>query len=404
MAEEKVVGLLVGRENTFPRAFIDKVNSRTEQTGVRAEFCLLGGTHAEETVPYAVIVDRISHEIPYYRAYLKKAVLDGTIVINNPFWWSSDDKFFEVCLALKLGVAVPRTVVLPQKSYVEGVVSESLRNLKYPLDWHEIAQYIGFPAFLKPFIGGGWKNVYKVHSVEELIWCFDQTGELGMILQEGIEFEKYARCICLGQTNIKVIRYEPGNPFHMRYVIDDGYFGEELTARIEEDARKLTSALGYDMDTCEFAVRDGIPYAIDWLNPAPDMDYYSITPTYFEWVVENMSNLVIERATQGYTPGAHYRWDYYLNSAAPPAGVGDRARNWTEFAHEVVRGVHQERTAAKKATGDAKTKAQPATRKASKSKSQEPELGVGGVPETHDMPPGGGPSLARPVPDEETTP
>jgi hypothetical protein len=400
MAEEKVVGLLVGRENTFPRAFIDKVNSLTEQTGVRAEFCLLGGTHAEETVPYAVIVDRISHEIPYYRAYLKKAVLDGTIVINNPFWWSADDKFFEVCLALRLGVAVPRTVVLPQKSYVEGVVSESLRNLKYPLDWHSIAQYIGFPAFLKPFIGGGWKNVYKVHSVEELIWCFDQTGELGMILQEGIEFEKYARCICLGQTNIKVIRYEPGNPFHMRYVIDEGYFGDELQARIERDARTLTSALGYDMDTCEFAVRDGIPYAIDWLNPAPDMDYHSITPTNFEWVVENMAKLVIERATQGYTPGAHHRWDYYLNSAPPPTGTGDRARNWTDFAHEDVRGVHEEQAAATR-----KQKASVTKSKASgEAKSHDPELGAGGVPETHDMPPGGGPSISHPVPDEETTP
>lgn len=389
MADEKVVGILVGRENTFPQAFIDRVNSK--DMGVRAEFCKLGGTRMDGEIPYAVIVDRISHEIPYYRAFLKKAVLDGTVVINNPFWWCADDKFFECCLAVKLGVAVPKTIVLPQKSYVEGVVAETLRNLDYPLDWKALSDYVGFPAFMKPFVGGGWKNVYKVHSIEELIWCFDQTGELGMILQEGIEFEKYARCICLGQNNIKVIRYEPGNPFHMRYVIDEGFFGDELQARIERDARTLTSALGYDMDTCEFAVRDGIPYAIDWLNPAPDMDYHSITPTYFEWVVENMANLVIARALNGYTPGANYRWDNYLNSTPPPA-KDMPVKNWTDFAQEDVRGVHEERQAKKSAS-----------RKAS-SKATQPERGVGGVPEAAQMPPGGGPSIPKPVPNGETTP
>ena len=243
MADQKVVGLLVGRENTFPQAFIDRVNSKN--MGVRAELCHLGGTRMDDRVPYSVIVDRISHEIPYYRAYLKKAVLEGAVVINNPFWWSADDKFFECCLAVKQGVAVPRTVVLPQKSYVEGVTSELLRNLEYPLDWKALTDYVGFPAFMKPFVGGGWKNVYKVHNIEELIWCFDQTGELGMILQEGIEFEQYARCICLGQENIKVIRYEPSNPFHMRYVVEDPdqFFGPELHQRIIRDARTLTSAL-----------------------------------------------------------------------------------------------------------------------------------------------------------------
>ncbi|MEO5953881.1 MAG: hypothetical protein ABIQ44_15570 [Chloroflexia bacterium] len=346
MAEDKVVGLLIGRENTFPQAFIDRVNSKNQ--GVRAELCKLGGTRMDEKIPYSVIVDRISHEIPYYRGYLKKAVLDGCVVINNPFWWAADDKFFEASLAAKQGIAVPKTIVLPQKSYIEGVVSDSLRNLEYPMDWKSLAEYVGFPAFLKPFWGGGWKNVYKVHNMEELIWAFDQTGELGMILQEGIQFTKYARCICLGQSNIKVIRYEPGNPFHMRYVVDDPdtFFGKELHERLVRDCKTLMGSLGYDMVTAEFAVRDDIPYAIDWLNPAPDMDYHSITPTYFEWVVENMANLVIERAKQGYTPGHHWRWDYFLNSTPPP--VGTSVKNWDEFAHPEIAAAEAEKKSSPK--------------------------------------------------------
>lgn len=394
MANEKIVGILVGRENTFPQAFIDRVNSK--DMGVRAELCRLGGTRMDDPVPYSVIVDRISHEIPYYRVYLKKAVLDGCVVINNPFWWCADDKFFECCLAAKQGIAVPKTVVLPQKSYVEGVTSESLRNLEYPLDWDSLTSYTGFPAFMKPFVGGGWKNVYKVHSIEELIWCFDQTGELGMILQEGINFEKYARCVCLGQENVKVIHYEPGNPFHLRYVVDDNeaFFGKELHDRIIRDARTLTSTLGYDMDTCEFAVRDGIPYAIDWLNPAPDMDYYSVTPTYFEWVVENMANLVIDRALNGYTPGANWRWDRFLNAAPPPQGMP--VKDWTEFAHEDVRGAHEEQKA-KKSADKASKQVEPI------GQANTTRRGTG-VPEADGGLPDGGPSIPHPVPDAETTP
>jgi len=133
------VGVMVGREWSFPPAFIDEVNRR--DAGVTAEFVRLGGTQMNEPNPYAVIIDRISHEVPYYRSYLKNAVLQGTTVINNPFMWTADDKFFEASLADKLGVASPKTYALPNKEYVPGIVhGESLRNLVYPLNWDEILE------------------------------------------------------------------------------------------------------------------------------------------------------------------------------------------------------------------------------------------------------------------------
>jgi hypothetical protein len=301
------IGLLVGRENTFPQPFIDRVNAKGGGE-VTAELCSLGGTAHESRPEYRLIVDRMSHEIPYYRQYLKACVLRGTLVVNDPFWWTADDKFFECALAREIGVAVPKTVVLPNKSYVEGVTGESLRNLKFPLDWQAIVDYTGLPAFLKPSLGGGWKNVYKVNSIEELIWAYDQTGILPMILQENIEFEGYVRCICIGKTQIQPIRYNPAAPFHERYVIDDGYLGPNLRARILRDAQKLNEALGYDMNTVEFAIRDEIPYAIDFLNPAPDFDRFSITEHYFEWVLETMSDFVIARARSDDTQGQAHPW------------------------------------------------------------------------------------------------
>src|SRR3954449_4371748 len=136
------IGLLVGREWSFPPAFIEEVNRRNE--GVTAEYAKLGGTRMNGPCPYAVVIDRISHEVPYYRSYLKNAALQGATVINNPFMWTADDKYFEASLAAKLGVAHPKTVVLPNKDYVPGVVpTESLRNLVYPLDWKGIVEYTG---------------------------------------------------------------------------------------------------------------------------------------------------------------------------------------------------------------------------------------------------------------------
>ena len=307
------VGLIVGREGTWPQAFIDRVNS--QNAGVVAEFVKLGGSKMDEPCEYKVIIDRISHEIPYYSSYLKNAVAQGTIVINNPFWWTADDKYIESTIAHKLGVAHPKTVVLPNKSYIEGVVDESLRNLVFPIDWQGLLEYTGLPAFLKPAVGGGWKNVYKIHSVEELIWAYNQTGELTMVLQEGIEFEQYVRCFCFGRNNVLVMRYDPGE---RRYHNDDKYLTPELFKRIENDCKLLCEALSYDMNTLEFAIRDGIPYAIDFLNPAPDFDYWSLGADHFEWVLENMSKLVIDYATGKVKPQkVTYRWQELLNGQLP---------------------------------------------------------------------------------------
>jgi hypothetical protein len=313
----KTVGILVGRENTFPPAFIDTVNRKGAAKGVNAEMAVLGGAREIEEPRYAVIVDRISHEVPYYRAHLKSAALQGTVVVNDPFWWESDEKFFECTLARKLGVAVPRTVVLPNKSYISDINEGSLRNLQYPLDWDGILQYIGLPAILKPNTGGGWKDVYKVDSKDELLWAFDQSGALAaghrpktMILQEFIAWQDYVRCICIGRKDILPIRYDPTAPFADRYVVSRPVEGD-LRKKAIKDATTLVDALGYDMDTVEFAVRDGVLYAIDFLNPAPDLDSFSVKEEAFAWALEKMSDLVIAYATGAAQPpwkGEHRWW------------------------------------------------------------------------------------------------
>jgi len=318
MAETSAtIGLLVGRENTFPGPFIDHINARNIP-GVRAEFVKLGGTAMNEETSYRVIVDRISHEVPYYRCYLKAAALRGVTVINDPFWWGSDDKFLENLIAERVGVAVPKTLLLPNKDYIEGITPQSLRNLHAPLDWEAMLDYVGRPAILKPAIGGGWKNVYKVADAEDLIRSYDETGQLQMILQEFITWDQYVRCICIGRTEIRPIPYDPSAPFEHRYVQDDSYLSPHLYERIVGDARKLVQALGYDMDTVEFAIRDGVPVAIDFLNPAPDFDSFSIKQHNFEWALEMMADLVIGYAQGQAQPERGYIWQDLPFRATPP--------------------------------------------------------------------------------------
>jgi glutathione synthase/RimK-type ligase-like ATP-grasp enzyme len=156
------------------------------------------------------MIDRISQDVPFYRAYLKNAALDGTAVLNNPFWWSADEKFFNNCLSTKIGVPVPKTVLLPSKEMPPDTSGQSFRNLKYPLDWEQMIEYLGgFPLFMKPHAGGGWKNVYKIHNFDEFFNAYNETNTLVMLLQEAIEFDAYFRCYCLGGKYVRIMDYEP---------------------------------------------------------------------------------------------------------------------------------------------------------------------------------------------------
>ena len=304
------VGLLVGREESFPEALILDVASR--KAGVTVEYAELSAPSALEAPPYDVLVDRISHEVTVYQPYLKLAALYGTRVVNNPFWRIADDKFFNAGLASRLGLAVPKTLLLPQKTYGPDVNSESLRNLRY-VDWEQVAHRLGFPMYLKPHWGGGWKAVSRVTNMSELMAAYDKSGQLTMILQEDIHWTQYLRCLVIGQRDVRPALWDPRLPHAERYKRAHETMPRmsvELTELVMDGALKITQALGYDMNTVEFAVRDGVPYAIDFMNSAPDFDIASLGQAHFDWVVGRMSELVIDLAR---TPiPQRYRWDDLL--------------------------------------------------------------------------------------------
>jgi len=291
------IGILRGMETTFPEALVPYINE--EYDGVAAGYVSLDSVRAEGTPEYEVILDRISHEVPFYRSYLKWAALKGTYVVNNPFWWSADDKFIDNVIAERADVAVPRSAILPHKEHPPNTSGETFRNLNYPIDWDELFGYIGFPAFLKPYDGGGWRGVTKVRDRGEFFAAYDQSGVDCMMLQEAIEYDEYYRCYGIGRTHARIMRYNPAVPMHERYsAVPDEPIGEERQEKLERDVLKICRALGYDMNTVEFAVRDDTPYAIDFMNPAPDADYHSVGHDNFEWVVRTTADMLVEKANE----------------------------------------------------------------------------------------------------------
>jgi hypothetical protein len=305
------IGLLVGRESSFPQALVREVRRR--DPGVEIDLARLEAPRAHRPPPYDLLIDRISHEIPSYQPWLKLAALFGTRVINDPFWRTVDDKFFDAGLAGRLGVAVPRTALLPNKDHGPDVTEGSLRNLQW-VDWEALVAELGLPLYLKPHWGGGWRDVVRVSTREELLAAYDRSGTRTVIVQEGIAWTQYVRCIVIGRTEVRPAAWDPRLPHHQRYLraaetmppLEPG-----LSARIEQDARLLCQALAYDMNTVEFGVRDGVPYAIDFMNSAPDLDLASLGEEHFRWAVERMAELALRLAQDPSTAMAR-SWESWL--------------------------------------------------------------------------------------------
>jgi hypothetical protein len=311
----KRIGVLFGSENSFPSALVEHINARNLE-GIKAEFVVTGAVPLDSAKRYSVIIDRISHEIPFYRSFLKNAALQGTIVINNPFWCSADDKFLNYALAKKIGVPVPPTVILPHKNLPSDMTERSVRNLEYPLDWDSMFVYVGEHGFLKPVDGGGWRDVHHVHSREEFFRAYDQTRDLCMMYQRAVEFTEYFRCYVIGRKKVRVMAYDPRRPHAERYIQRPPRYSKTLLYRIEQNALKLCRALGYDINTAEFAVEKGVPYAIDFMNPVPDAEVSSVGEANFKWIVRAVADLAIAKARLARHAPA-LRWADLLGTGRP---------------------------------------------------------------------------------------
>lgn len=364
----KKIGILFGQERSFPEAFVKRVNEIGGKD-IKAEFVSIDKIFQAKPLEYAVIIDRISQDVPFYRAALKNAAITGTAVINNPFWWSADEKFFNNALAIKLGIPVPKTALIPSYDQPDDTTDKSFSNLAFPMDWDGIFEYTGFPAYMKPFDGGGWKEVYKLHDKEDFFDKHSKTKQTVMMLQEEIVFDEYFRCYCIGGKYVKIMQYEPRNPFHLRYAVENEPSSKALLQKIHDYVLELNKYLGYDFNTVEFAVRDGIPYAIDFCNPAPDAEVTSVGQENFEWVVETSARYAIERAQAHVEGQDNLTWGEYVRTSAngvPLTGIATAQKAAAKSAVSKAAEKAEKKTAAKATTA----KKAPVTKKTTTTKTK----------------------------------
>lgn len=289
--DKKLIGLVIGRERDLPEALAAAINAHYDD--LKIEMVKVGGTYLDELCPYSVIIDRMSHEIPYYRTYVKFAFLQGCYLINNPFTWSVDNKFFAAALAKRSGWHTPRTVVLPNKDVATDVVPDSFRNLKYPMDWGGIIQFIGTPAIFKDVRSGGRRFAHRVHNVDELIQRYDESGTRTMLLQQVLDTDQHVHCLVVGQAKTLLLPYSLStNRYYDELVDPDSSLGQQMI----HAALSLTHFYRYDINMLEFVILDDQLYVISCTNPSPLIDQTLMTPTQFEWIVAEIAQLAVDRA------------------------------------------------------------------------------------------------------------
>jgi hypothetical protein len=294
--QEKRIGLLIGREWDWPSAFMEAVNKSDK--GVTAELIKLGSTSLEEPCDYDLIIDRMSHEIPYYRAYLQHAAVAGVDIISNPFLWQLDNRFLGHVIINKFGFRTPRTVALPNKDVEREVAADTFRNLKYPLEWQEIIDYVGVPAIMKDIRTGGRRIVHRVNSVDELIQRYDESGTRTVIVQEVIESNTHVHCFVVGQAQVLVLNYSLADGRYLPPSAEK----HPLYDQFVQIALALTKSYAYDINMIEFVVRDEQPYVINSNNPSPVMDKVLMMPDQFQWCVDESVALAIKRAKRPLRP------------------------------------------------------------------------------------------------------
>jgi hypothetical protein len=236
---------------------------------------------------YDVVLDRLTHWYHTSREWIKKAILmDGLYVLNNPWAVQSMEKHTSYCAMMKLGMPIPDTWMIPPKSY-ENLpdLPRTLKSYAKLFDLTQIGNKLGYPSFMKPYDGGGWRGVTRVKDDASLKKTYEDSGKGVMHLQAAVHpFDSFVRCIGLGpQTHL--VKYEPDAPLHDRYSQATSFISDEDAQILRETTLTINSFFGWDFNSCESLRKDGTWYPIDFANPCPDSQITSLH-RHFPWLVK----------------------------------------------------------------------------------------------------------------------
>lgn len=284
---------------------------------------------------YDVVLDRLTHWYASTREWIKKAVLmDDLYVLNNPWAVQSMEKQTSYCAMMRLGLPIPDTWLVPPKEYDAAPDLETtLSRYARFFDLDEIGERVGYPMFMKPYDGGGWVGVSKIDDASALKAAYDASGKYVMHLQNGVvPYEKFVRCVGIG-ADLRVVEYDPSAPLHQRYTTEYDHLPEADLDRLRKITLTINAFFGWDFNSCECLLKDGVWHPIDFANPCPDSQVTSLH-RHFPWLVlGNLRWAIFNAATQRRKP-MNLDWAPYFEIADGPGTPDEKLDRYASLSEE----------------------------------------------------------------------
>ena len=307
------LGLLLGTENDWPRAFtdlIDRLGPVVDANEVRHHFevdrITIEPFSLRDQPSYDLVIDRLAYWYYHPREWLKKiALMDGVYLLNSPFSFQAMEKHAAYCAMLRLGLKIPETVLVPYKNPVDNAryaYTAAQYNRQFDLD--EVASRVGYPLFMKPYDGGAWRGVSRIRDSADLHRSYDESGEMLMHLQAAVEnYDVFARSLSIGAETM-VMLFDPDKPMHDRYSIAHGFLAAQPGDEVVTIGRTVNAFFRWEFNSCETLVRGSDVYPIDYANACPDVAITSLH-YYFPWAMKALVKWAVFCTTSGRAPAPH---------------------------------------------------------------------------------------------------
>ncbi len=326
MSTSHLIGLLLGTEEDWPRAFgelLHRIGPVRGPDGSRHTFgcerITIEPFDLRARPRYELVIDRLAYWYYHPREWLKKvALMDSVYLLNSPFTFQSMEKHAAYCAMIRLGLHVPDTVLVPYKNPLDNAryaYTAARYNRSFDLD--ALAEQIGYPLFMKPYDGGAWRGVSRIRNPAELHAAYDQSGEMLMHLQKSIEgYDVFARSLSIGAETM-VMRFQPDKPMHERYAVDHEFLAPDAGIEVVTIGRLVNAFFKWEFNSCETLVKDNVIYPIDYANACPDVALTSLH-YYFPWAIKALVKWSVFVLVTGRRPKLDLNTDSYFAIADNP--------------------------------------------------------------------------------------
>jgi len=288
---DHLIGLLLGAEKDWPRAFetvlrmVGPIKDGGEVHTLSSERLTIEPFRLDDPVRTPLVIDRLAHWYYHPREWLKKASLvNGTYLLNSPFTFQSMEKHSAYCAMVRLGLKVPPTTLVPYKNPVDNVRwAYTSEQYNKPFDLDRLADELGYPLYMKPFDGGGWRGVSRINDKGDLHRSYDESGEMLMHLQATVDYEHFARALSIGPETM-VMDFRPDQPMHNRYAVSHDFLSPSAGRQTAAISRIVNAFFRWEFNSAEMLVTGDEVYPIDYANACPDVAITSLH-YYFPWAI-----------------------------------------------------------------------------------------------------------------------